>query len=404
MGFWDRLRGRPTRDDFAVLFMARMRKLGEDRAVRYEPDDFKLICGEAGSHQLVYLDNAYAEYLAAPRARRGDALGRFVRASLAGRAAGTPSRDEVLARLLPRVRARIYYESMPLQLDLAGHRAPTFAWRPLAEHMAVGLVQDFPDHLEEMPAERFADLGIDLDEAFVVARGNLERMSEGDLVPVAPGLFASPWRDNHDASRLILADRWRRLPLRGLPVLSAPNRDHLLVAGSDDATALEAMAQITRELMGAPRFDTSIPLVLVDDTFHPFVPEPTHPLHALYAELRVMQLAEEYAAQKQLLERQHERDGVGLFVASYTGLGPEGGGPAFGYCVWTKDVATLLPRAEKIALFDPDEEAEPVMAPWEVVADLAGDLMAPVDVYPPRYRVDAFPDAAAMAAVRARSA
>jgi hypothetical protein len=402
MGLWDRLRGKPTRDDFAALFIAQLRKLGDDREVRYDANEFKLVCGGDGGHQLVFLENAYGEYLAAPRSRRGASLARFVRAGLAGRPGGEPSRDEVLARLLPRVRARIYYESLPLQMDLAGHAAPSFAWRPLAEHMAVGLVQDFPDHLEEMPAERFAALDIDIDTAFEVARDNLERISESDLVTVAPGLFASPWRDNHDASRLVLTERLRRLPVRGLPVVSTPNRDHLLVAGSDDPVALEAMAAITRSLMDQPRFDTSIPLCLVDDDYRPFVPERGHPLHALYAELRVMQLADEYAQQKRLLERQHERDGVDVFVASFTGLSPEGDAAAFSYCVWTKDVATLLPRAEQIALFDPDDHGEPVMAPWEVVAEIAGELMEPLDVYPPRYRVEVFPDRAALAAVRAR--
>src|SRR5690606_25249965 len=255
--------------------------------------------------------------------------------------------------------------------------------------------------LEEMPAERFAEIGIDLETAFAIAHDNLDRLSEDDFLTLSPGLYLSPWRDNHDASRLVLTERLRRLRVRGLPVVMTPNRDHLLVAGSDDPPALEAMAAITRDLMQEPRFDTSIPLCLVDDVYAPFVPERGHPLHAVYAELRVMQLADEYAQQKLLLERQHERDGIDLFVASFTGL--DGDDTAFSYCVWTKDVATLLPRAERIALFDPEQGA-PVVAPWEVVAEIAGDLMQPVARYPPRYRVETFPDAAALSAVRARGA
>ena len=68
------------------------------------------------------------------------------------------------------------------------------------------------------------------------------------------------------------------------------------------------------------------------------------------------------------------------------------------YCVWTKGAASLLPQAERIVLGDEDQE--PVMAPWDKVMEIAGELMTPMDgMYPERFRVEGFPTAEQLAAM-----
>ncbi|MGA2257188.1 MAG: hypothetical protein ABSG53_21245 [Thermoguttaceae bacterium] len=39
------------------------------------------------------------------------------------------------------------------------------------------------------------------------------------------------------------------------------------------------------------------------------------------------------------------------------------------------------------------------MAEWEKVVDVAGDLMEPLDIYPPRFRVRGFPSDEQLAAM-----
>jgi hypothetical protein len=401
MGFWDRLWGKPTPDDFARIFIKRLRAGGERRAIEYDSATFNLSYGD-GSGQMTFLGNAHDEYLANPRSARADGLDRFIRATaLANEKRDyTPTLDEVLARLLPRVRERMFYAALPLQLELAGQKVKRFSFRPLAEHLAIGLVQDFPDHIEEMAAERFEELGLDLADAQCAALRNLELISEAPFEPMMPGFYCSPWRDNHDVARMLLLDRINSLSVRGLPVVMTPNRDWLLVTGSDDVDGLTAMTVMTRKLMEEPRFMTSIPLCLIGDQWAPFIPDEDHPLTDEFCELRVMQLSAEYDRQKHLLDSQHERDETELFVASYTGLkNPEGS--VTSHCVWTRDVTTLLPRTELIRLLDLDDEQAPIMAPWAAVEEATGELMQPVNaVYPPRWRVDAFPSSSQLDAVR----
>ncbi|MEZ4440011.1 MAG: hypothetical protein R3B72_13020 [Polyangiaceae bacterium] len=403
MGWWDRLRGKPTRDDFATLFMGQLRARGVTD-LDYDPERFMLRWG--AGEGATYLGNLYHEYLATSRTRRQAFLERVVgvthRTTPADRA--PLSRDVVLERLLPRLRERSYYTvTIPLQASEMGEAMPArrFAHRLVAEHLALGLVQDFPEHIEEMASEQLLELGLDLDDAYQRATDNLESLSPLPFQPVAEGVFCSPYHDNHDASRIALTSTIRRLPVRGLPVVMAPHRDWLIVSGTDDDAGLASMAKLTVDLLDEPRFLSSIPVCLIDDVYAPFLPDPDSAVASLFAELRVRQLVGEYQHQRELLRRRHDEE---IFVASFTGLSSNDGGGATSYCVWTRGVPSLLPHAEQVALLDPDgDHPEPLLAPWSVVVDHAGDLLSPEDCYPPRYRVEGFPDARAMAAIAAES-
>ena len=50
----------------------------------------------------------------------------------------------------------------------------------------------------------------------------------------------------------------------------------------------------------------------------------------------------------------------------------------------------VLPQVDTVA-FMREPEGEPVMAPWDRVVEVAGDLMVPLDIYPERWRVMEFP-------------
>jgi hypothetical protein len=392
MGVWERLIGKPTRDDFAKMVVRALGKAGEIRPFRYEADQFRLRLDDTG---VTYLGNFYDEYMAAPRGGRAAILERLVR-MVRGQTESAPKAGAGGGTLLPRVRDRMFYAAMPLQLELDGFPPRTFFFKPVAEHLAAGILRDFPDHIAEMAAD---EIGMDVDEAFDAAMKNLAAMSDRRFDVVGAGLYVSPWQDNHDPARMLLVDRVRRLNVRGDPVVAVANRDVLLVTGTDDVVGLAAMAGALRDLMKKPRFLSSIPVSLLDrDTWVPFVPDAEHPLRAEYDELRLLQLAGDYQHQKELLERKHARDGESLFVATYT-LAQKKDAPMFSYAVWSRDVRTILPRSDRIALVGAGD-AEPLLASWDRVTEVAGARMTPVDLYPPRWLVDSYPDDTELAALR----
>ncbi len=66
---------------------------------------------------------------------------------------------------------------------------------------------------------------------------------------LAPGLYGSQWHDTYDATRILLTDLLRKLPLSGDLVVAAPTRTHLLVAGSDNRPALAALISTAVQLL-----------------------------------------------------------------------------------------------------------------------------------------------------------
>ena len=54
---------------------------------------------------------------------------------------------------------------------------------------------------------------------------NQSEISQENFTCPAPGVWASPWRDNYDASRLVLLDLIRRHKVKGDYVAMVPNRD-----------------------------------------------------------------------------------------------------------------------------------------------------------------------------------
>ena len=71
----------------------------------------------------------------------------------------------------------------------------------------------------------------------------------------------------------------------------------------------------------------------------------------------------------------------------------------FSICPWPKDAVSSLPKTAMIMLSLGETDA------FRVASDdairIAGDLMEPLDCWPPRYRVAAFPEGEQLAALRA---
>jgi hypothetical protein len=397
-----RLFGKPSPEDFAELMIETLRDQGIAREVVYVPDDFRL---DLGGTSKLWLGNMFRDFLATPRKGRREALERFART--AGRLDFELPKTfaEAKGNLLPRVRDAAYYGLMELRTKIEGAEKP-FAppRRPLADHLAVGLVYDLPDSIMEMTgADQFETWGATVDEAFEAARDNLWNISKGRFEELAPGVFVSPWRDNHDAARLFLHDLIWHLDVAGDHVAVAPNRDTLIVTGSESVEGLGLMAQLCAAVKEAGRPVSSIPVVLnVDErrwrTFQ--LPE-DHPQYQLFKNLRLREELDTYGEQKPLLEAIHEQTGRDLFVASYSALSRKNSDDLFtSYCVWTENVTSLLPKAETIAFVRMDRGI-PGRFKWDTACAVLGDRVRPIALSPPRFLVESFPTEADFAAMTA---
>jgi len=97
-----------------------------------------------------------------------------------------------------------------------------------------------------------------------------------------------------------------------------------------------------------------------------------------------------YEDQKELLDALHEKEAIEIFVAAFSGLRKESNTELFSYCVWSRDVDTLLPKTQLIMLNSGDDSMS--ICEWDRVFEVAGDLFElDEDRYPVRYLVTDFP-------------
>jgi len=129
-------------------------------------------------------------------------------------------------------------------------------------------------------------------------------------------------------------------------------------------------------------------LRLDGDEWTPWMPPSSHPSYKEFQQLRLQSLGQDYAQQKGLLDKLHEKNGEDVFVAAFNAIkSPDG--KLFSYATWTDTTNSLLPKTDVLVLGRIGKV--PAMVEWQKVVDVAGDLMEPLDIYPPRYRVREFP-------------
>jgi len=396
MGLISWITGRPSKDEFAKLAVKRLRQAGEDQPISYDPANFALTVGEGDKPSTMFLHNAYNHYLAAPRLKRSAVLNEFVMGS---RVPEMPETwDEVKPLMRPRVRDRFYHWAMPRQLELAGHDPSEMiqpVLRSICEQLNVELAVDTEHSIATFDRDRLEEWGIDEDTAFAAARDNLWSVSNDDFLQPQPGVYVSPWRDNWDASRLYLHDLIWQLKVKGLPVAAVPSRDVLIVTGSEDAEGLLALASLAEETINNdPRPSTPAPFILEDGAWRRFDAPADHPAASAIDRLNLIARVRDYEEQKEILNALHESDGTDVFVASCMVAERESTGQLFTYSVWSRGVLTQLPMTDFLAFnADPGgKDDESIMVPWSQACAIAGDLMEPVDVYPPRLLVESFPD------------
>jgi hypothetical protein len=234
-------------------------------------------------------------------------------------------------------------------------------------------------------------------QAMEAARQNLEEATQG-YARIGENLVAFLSGDSYDASRILLVDRIRDLGLPGHPVAMVPNRDSLLLAGSDDEIGPKIMAELAAKGLQESYPMSGMPLILTRDGWEDWMPPREHPHYKQFHELYLGWIGSLYAAQKGLLDAVHAREGIDVFVASFSAVQKQGG-EEVSYCVWGEGVDTLLPVAEKVALMKAGHDRPVALGTWKHARAVVDNLMEPTEHYPKRYRVRGFPDAAALEAI-----
>jgi hypothetical protein len=208
------------------------------------------IVGGDGTH--IWITNLYAEWLAFPAEQRDTALQRVAQVISSKDDSTEEPLYPVRNRLLPAVRASLYFASTDL-LASGGTGGPP----PALPHSALG---------------NAAAIGIGIDST-----DSIRLVSTKDL------------------------DKWN-VPFEGLEQIAIPNRDLLLLAGAKDSKALLAIAGRADVAADEPRPIHTIALCLRDARWTDCIPDATPEVRARFRELALRSWGMLYEEQKKPLQ------------------------------------------------------------------------------------------------------
>jgi hypothetical protein len=333
-----------------------------------------------------YLHNAYHEYCRASVFQRKKIIVAF--GSLGSQMQPSVTEltvEEAKTKLLPRVRERWYHESMKLVLSQSGDSL-SITTRRLNDELTLELVIDLPDAVAIVTDKHLYDWKLSFDEALIIAKDNLWRISVKDFVEIEPGVFMSPFNDTHDASRMLLSDLVWQLPVKGRVVAAVPNRNFLVVTGSEDVAGLSFVAKLVERSLSEPRPMTGHLFVLQEGTWSSFLPDRLSPVYELALRIRLLSDRMQYDEQGELLLKRQEAEGKDVYVASFVVIELADGR----HFSWTSCVGTvteaLLPKSQVVAVGRHEKDG-PYWVDWKDFAEAAGDSLKQTEDFPPRYHL-----------------
>lgn len=378
----------PTKDEFAHVLLQALRDAGEDRPAEVNSELFVLQFEKKGSRpgNTLFLGNFYDEHCSLDPEDRPGHLEHVIRAIASSEMKIPEEFDDAKMDLLPVVRTRSFLENASLQ-GLIEHGKPAdVPSYPIGDHLAINLVYDMPLTMVSVSQSVIDDWGVTYYEALEIARENLKER-EFRIATMDDRIYLTMTQDNYDASRLLFLDIIYQLKVEGDYVAMVPNRDKLLITGSEDMVGLGLMVSLAEQALDEPRPMYAIPLILDGEDWVSWTVPDEHAMYPEFHKLELRSLSPDYAHQKELLERLHEKEDIDVFVATHT-VG-EMDEKAISYCVWVEDVETLLPVADLVVFVAEDEVVG--RANWDRVREVMGEQMEDEGLYPIRYHVRDFP-------------
>ena len=402
MGLFDFFRSPPSRDVFAQTVLQQIGQHALASDCRYEREQFRIVSGSNGDH-IFNLDNAYRDYCAAPRKQRAQMVQNYLRVLLPS---DVPSSfSEARSALMPVLRSRSQGDYFRL-LALREPQRPAFGYacQDFSEDAVVMLAYDTEANMTTVSQATLARWGVTFEQALAVAMDNLRERTPQRFLALGEGLLLGEWDDAYDSSRLLLPDLLYRACQGGEPLVMVPTRGRFLLASSNNVAGQLAMVALAEQLARDEGRHVSSAMYGVQQGKVVACQPADAGVAAALRRHRTIIGADLYNQQKVEWERLNASTGEDVFVASCLLIERQSSERVVSLSSWARDVHTLLPRTDVVAIELSDEHGERSgnkMLAWDDAQAIGGGLMEKIDCYPVRYRVRAFPDPQSVAAAPA---
>ena len=402
MGLFDFFRSPPSRDAFAQTVLQQIGQHALASDCRYEREQFRIVSGSNGDH-IFNLDNAYRDYCAAPRKQRDHVVQQYL--SIYSSPSMPSSFAEARASLMPVLRSRQQGEYLRVLAQAEPqHAAFVTVSQDLSEDTVIMLAYDTEANMATIGQANLAQWGVTFEQALAVAMDNLRDCTAQRFVSLGNGLLMGDWNDAYDSSRLLLPDLLYRACQGGEPLVMVPTRGRFLLASSNNVAGQLAMVALAEQLARDEGRHVSSAMYGVQQGKVVACQPADAGVAAALRRHRTIIGADLYNQQKVEWERLNASTGEDVFVASCLLIERQSSERVVSVSSWARDVHTLLPRTDVVAIELCDEHGERSgnkMLAWDDAQAIGGGLMEKIDCYPVRYRVRAFPDPQSVAAVPA---
>lgn len=333
----------------------------------------------------INLEPYYQAYLRVPVNRRSEKLAEI--ASEISGPSDVSSFENVCGDLLLGIDSLFGLTNQSLALEASGIDGGEAHSYFIREDLKAYVVLDLPLSRQLIRTEDIHKWGVSPELVFSEALNNLaNRTSSPKFVRVAKGVYASPWEDGYDASRLLLGAAGVR-PIAPSCVVLVVNANCVLMSEPDDGS-IQRMLNVALEkvMEEEASFLYATPLTLKDGVW---VPYQFREKPSLVSDLERVWRYQRYQDQQASLNKLFEGNDLAPFVA--TCMLFKGNGGYVSRCAWTEGlgVPQWLPRTDHIVIVRDDGNCDAYR--WEDVERAIGAFPLEEGVGIPRYVVGDIP-------------
>ena len=309
---------------------------------------------------------------------------------------------QAASQLMPKLESRMAAEIYKLSAGLEG-KLLEFPSCVIGEYLILQLVLDDGQAYSYVTREAFENWGISFDEALGVAIDNLRARTPPDFCQTVglehngvvlenfEGVYAARAGPlAYNATRILLTDYIGRCKVKGDIIAFVPNDERLIISGSDNQLNSAVAWGWIEDAKQHNCLLCPFMFKLQQGEWHR-----VRSLNGLLAIEEVNYLGSAYNAQRKLLQKMNERNGLtDITVAELTAHKYESSGKIISACIWEEGKEILLPETDEIffATAGSDGQLRVITrAPWSRIIEVCGDLLEPLSIFPPRYRVIEFP-------------
>ena len=206
------------------------------------------------------------------------------------------------------------------------------------------------------------------------------------------GLWISTLKNMNDSTLLYAKDLIKSLDIKGLPVAFIPNRDVLLITGSEDQENLSFLIEETSSFIQEHGAISGQPYILKGDSWHKFSLNNTHSCSFILKQLIYQNKKAFYSQFSEYAQPEN------ITIQDFEFQVDDSTKTIFSYTIWKNNGISWFPKTDYIVIAPGDsdnkikiEDFKNRLFPWDIVMEFFKEQAHKLDSYNEYWEINADP-------------